>query len=117
MDIAQLLGLRHDASRESVKLRYYRKLAEYHPDNRNSGDQSKFAALIAAYKKHLTGEDFVNCYGVVANSQRTHSCRCDGIYEVPAEYEGRIDCDYCSCFIIVEQAPLALSGISTDAMP
>ncbi|KAI5169138.1 hypothetical protein PAEPH01_0470 [Pancytospora epiphaga] len=106
MDIYRLLNLKSTTTPEQVKYFYYKRLVVLHPNSRmEESNADKFIELTHAYKQYLVGNDSLNCYRVCLNTERTVACRCGGCYFVELDRLGRIECDYCSCFIIIEETP------------
>jgi len=101
MDIFSVLKIDRKSTESEIKRAYHRALAKYHPTNRDFGDSDSFVSLQEIYKQYLVGDYFHNCYRVVQISCRTVDCRCGGTYRV--ESTGILECEYCSCFIIVEE--------------
>lgn len=110
MDFHRLLGLGDTASPQELKARYYQRLAAVHPNSRAGGDTASFIRLQEAYKKYLLGDDFSNCFLVCTADTKGIACRCGGIYGASDGSVGRIDCDYCSCFIQIEEPPKEIAG-------
>lgn len=113
MDIFTMLQLRHTASPDEVKRAYYRRLATLHPTYTSTDNSGEFISLQSAYACYLLGEDCTDCYAVCTSNRTQFECRCKGIYMIQGGYLGRIDCEYCSCFIFVEDLPKQL-GYSTE---
>lgn len=113
MNIYGLLGLRSGATPEEVKTRYYKRLAEVHPNSRVEGSTASFIALTNAYKQYTLGEDAADCFCVCASNTGHVRCRCGGVYDVAPHELGKMECNYCSCFIFVEEAPRELCGPSS----
>lgn len=74
-----------------------------HPSNKKTGNQNAFIELQESYKKYLTGDSFSNCWAVVENNKKEIECRCGGTYKIDKNQSGRLDCEYCSCFIEIEE--------------
>lgn len=106
MDIHTILGLNQNSTEEEIKKNYYRRLREVHPHS--GGCASRFIELQAAYSKYLLGDACDDCLAIFTNACRSATCRCRGEYHIPAGFKGRIECEFCSCFIFVEDAPLQL---------
>ena len=102
MDIYEILQIKINSPKEIVKQAYYKLLFQLHPHNHITGDEEKYMALQTAYKKHVSGDSFVNCFSVVTNDICELQCRCGGLYSIPFDFIGKIECDFCSCFIEVE---------------
>lgn len=107
MDIYEILHLKMDSSKEAIKQRYYKLLFQLHPHNHATGCEELYLNLQNAYKKYISGDSFVNCFSVVQNNTGSLLCRCGGMYCIPNEFIGRVECDFCSCFVEVE-APVQL---------
>lgn len=102
MDIFSFLEIDFSSDKSAVDSAYHKKLKYYHP-SKKTGSEEMFMELNKLYKEYLLGNDFVNCSAVCDSEKQTQKCRCGGIYEIYADYFGRIDCDFCSCFIIVRK--------------
>lgn len=102
-DIFSILGMRTDSSQIEIKVAYRKMLPVLHPNNRTTGSASGFIALQDAYRHYLIGDDSLNCFSIgVAGSAVPH-CRCGAAFSVPEAFLGRLDCECCSCFIILEE--------------
>ncbi|KAI5149942.1 hypothetical protein ENBRE01_1206 [Enteropsectra breve] len=108
MDIFSVLKIKSSSSLSEVKKSYYKRLAALHPAS-VGGCSEKFIELQTAYKQYLLGDDFLNCYGIYNIGISSIACRCGGYYEVEEDFMGKIECDFCSCFIIVEEETKSLS--------
>lgn len=102
MDIYEILNLKSNATRDKVKQSYYKLLFQLHPHNKSTGNSQKYMILQEAYKKYVSGDSFINCFSIVPSDIGELKCRCDGLYTFPIDFVGRIECDFCSCFIEVE---------------
>lgn len=104
MPIFSLLGLRKGATKEEVRIRYLRRLIQIHPD-RNKGNGAEYTRLRDAYEKYIRGEIFEGEPYLVCNRTDAESaiCRCGGKYKIFHEADGRIECEFCSCFIEIEE--------------
>lgn len=109
MDIYNKLRLRSDASKEEIKSKYYKLLSILHPRTKGTGNEIEYLELQKLYKRYLLGDDCTNCFYVCSNNTKSISCRCGGVYEISDEYIGRLDCDFCSCFIFVEEKAKEIS--------
>lgn len=110
MDIYTILELRSDAEQEEVKSKYYKMLALLHPRTKYTGSEYAFMQLQDAYKKYLLGDDYLNCFMVCADTDNTVKCRCGGVYTVERGKLGRNECEFCSCFIFVQERVKKLSA-------
>lgn len=86
-----------------VKSAYYKKLHRLHPKNNPKNTQNDYIKLVNAYKKLLAGESYLNCYKIVNFYESNVICRCGAEYEIGFSFVGKVECDFCSCFIIVEE--------------
>ncbi|AFM98038.1 hypothetical protein KMI_07g12550 [Encephalitozoon hellem] len=104
MSIFSLLGLRKGATEEEVRTRYLRKLIKIHPD-RNKGNSAEYTKLRDEYEKYIRGESFEGDPYLVCNRAKAESviCRCGGKYKIHQEIDGRVECEFCSCFIEIEE--------------
>jgi hypothetical protein len=102
MDLFTILKLKPHSNKDLVKQRYYKLLFQHHPHNHTTGNETKYLELQDAYKRYISGDSFVNCFSVVSNDINSLICRCGGIYIIDPDFIGRMDCDFCSCFIEVE---------------
>ncbi|ELA41054.1 uncharacterized protein VICG_01936 [Vittaforma corneae ATCC 50505] len=108
LELYRILNVRKDAPKDAVKQKYRKMLFDLHPNNKKTGNESAFIELQEAYKRYLTGDLFSNCWAVVENNRKEFECRCGGIYKIEEGRAGRIECEYCSCFIEVEDPILRL---------
>lgn len=102
MNIYEILNLKQNATKEVIKQKYYKLLFKLHPHNHSTGNKESYLELQEAYKMYISGDSYVNCFSVVSNEISKVLCRCGGLYDIPSEFIGRIECDFCSCFIEVE---------------
>jgi hypothetical protein len=110
MSIHRLLGLRRTASEKEVRERYLRRLIELHPD-RNGGASAQYLQLREAHERYASGEIDENCYMLCSREEAGGIlCRCGAKFVADNERMGRIDCDFCSCFVEIQDAPFALEG-------
>lgn len=107
-EIHHLLKLKSNASKEEIKSNFYKIAFKTHPKNKTGGNEIQYIQLQEAYKKYLLGDDFINCYLVCTNDIKKCECRCGGIYKIEEGYSGRLDCEYCSCYLEVEDPVLKL---------
>lgn len=103
MEIHALLGIRSDSDKKVVRDKYIKMMAILHPNNKKTGDVNKFIMLQKCYKNFETMGDDSLCFKVVNSFTSTIICRCGGTYQIPTGFIGTIECDFCSCFIIVEE--------------
>lgn len=103
IELHRLLNLKANTPKDVIKNKYHQSLYKLHPSNRHSGDEKAFIQLQEAYKQFLTGDSYESCFAVVENTAREFDCRCSGRYKIPLDYVGRIECEFCSCFIEVEE--------------
>lgn len=116
MSIFKLLGLGRDTARSDVRRQYVRRLLSVHPD-RSSGSREKYAELVREYERYMGGETDENSYCVCSRAQaESLVCRCGGLYRVVHGDSGRIECEYCSCFIEVMDDPAQLLHGRDDAV-
>lgn len=109
-DLYTILNVKKNTGKEAVKQSYYKMLFALHPTNKQTGNPEAFIELQSAYKRHLSGESFQNCWAVVPSTFQNVKCRCGGEYTIIGL--GRVDCEYCSCFIEVEEPLLDLPSYS-----
>lgn len=110
MELHKLLGLRSSATKDEVRAKYHKLLFLLHPRTRVTGDESKYIELQDAYKRFLRGDIATNCHLVCTNDVREVGCRCGGTYTIHEGFEGKIDCEFCSCFIEVENVLSRVTG-------
>ncbi len=102
MDIFSILGVRTNADKYEVKNAYLKKISYYHP-TKITGNKDMFIKINDLYKNYLLGNDFVNCLSICYQGDASYTCRCGGLYDIEKNQIGRVDCLYCSCFIIIEK--------------
>ena len=103
MDIISMLNLPVACPGPDVKTAYYKALAHYHPQNKQSADPSMFMALQEAYKRFLRGGDYSQCLAVCSGTENI-VCRCGAGFTCVQGWNGRIDCEYCSCYIYIDES-------------
>lgn len=108
MSIFKLLGLRKSATKDEVKTQYIKRLLLVHPD-RNGGFRDKYLELRTEYERYTNGDLDENPYSICSKLEADSLvCRCGGGYSTFHEKLGRIECEYCSCFIELRDAPMSL---------
>ncbi|ADM11283.1 uncharacterized protein Eint_031410 [Encephalitozoon intestinalis ATCC 50506] len=103
MSIFSLLGVKKGASKEEVRMKYLKRLLLIHPD-RSKGDINEYIKLRESYEKYERGEEYEEVPYFVCNRDDIGSivCRCGGKYKVLNEENSRVECEFCSCFIEIE---------------
>lgn len=109
IEIHTLLNLRSDATSNEIKVKYYKLIFQLHPSTKKTGNESEYIELQEAYRRYVAGDSFSNCFLVCENTRGTLSCRCGGVYQIEKSAVGKIECEFCSCHIIVENPVLALA--------
>ncbi|CAD26293.1 hypothetical protein [Encephalitozoon cuniculi GB-M1] len=106
MSIFNLLGLKKGASKGEVRARYLRKVLQIHPD-RSKGDGDGYMRLVNAYERYARGEEPDSIPYLICSRAHVDSvaCRCGGTYKASYEMHGRVECEFCSCFIEIEDFP------------
>lgn len=108
MSVFKLLNLKNNATKEEVRQKYIRKLLMVHPD-RNNGLRDEYMNLKNEYERYVKGEMDENPYVVCSrNDIDSLVCRCGGRYKGLYENLGRIECEYCSCFVELTDDPVGL---------
>lgn len=110
MELHRLLGVRSNATRDEIKCKYYKQLFLLHPRTKVTGNEAKYIELQDAYKRFLRGDSAMHCHLVCTNDVGEVACRCGGTYTVQKMFEGKIDCEFCSCFIEVESTVPRVAG-------
>lgn len=109
LELCHILNVRRDTPKDAIRQKYHKLLFDLHPSNRKTGSESAFIELQEAYKRYLAGDSFSNCWAVIDNVAGEFECRCGGVYSIEEGRVGRIECEYCSCFIEVEEPILQIA--------
>lgn len=103
MSIHFLLGLPYDVEKEKLKKVYKKKLLSLHPDRSKSDTTFEFLQLKNEYylfeKNNSYNENFVlKCKIEDVNNIK---CRCGTFYDICNKNNNKIECETCSCYILI----------------
>lgn len=110
LELHHLLKIKQNTAHETIKKLYHKELFALHPSNKDTGCNERYLSLQEAYKRYLCGDSYSNCFAVVQNDIGEVECRCGGMYHVEVQTIGKLECEYCSCFLEVEK-PYSTLGI------
>jgi hypothetical protein len=104
MSLHFLLGLPYNVSEEVLEKTYKRNIVETHPDRSKKDTKDLYYRIRKAYedyKHNLTNENFfLECS---VNEVDTIICRCGTTFDKYNLVYDKIECETCSCFLIVTE--------------
>ncbi|EOB12158.1 hypothetical protein NBO_508g0009 [Nosema bombycis CQ1] len=103
------LNLNFDATKEEIEIAYKKYLIKNHPDRSKKDTLELYLGIkreYERYKKNLTDENFyISC---LPNEIQKVVCRCGSYFQECLIEGNKIECECCSCYIIVEKEPKQL---------
>ncbi|KAF9762648.1 Chaperone protein DnaJ [Nosema granulosis] len=109
MSLHFFLKLRYDASQDEVERAYKKYLIKHHPDKSKSDTLDLYLNIkqeYEKYKKNQTDENFYIC--CFPSEIEQIRCRCGSKFDEENIFANKIECECCSCYIIVENEPYKL---------
>ncbi|WUR03658.1 uncharacterized protein VNE69_05247 [Vairimorpha necatrix] len=102
MSIHFLLKLPYDCSEDLLEKSYKKKIIELHPDRSKKNTLDQYYEIRKAYNKYknnlLDDNFYLQCF---IEDVDTLICRCGTYFDRSNLVHDRIECETCSCFIIV----------------
>lgn len=109
MSLHFYLKLRYDATHEEVEIAYKKYLVKHHPDKSKSDTLQLYLNIqreYEKYKKNLSDDNFyLRCF---PREVQNVVCRCGSTFVYENLVANKIECECCSCYIIVEDEPREL---------
>lgn len=104
MSLHFLLGLPYNVNDEILEKTYKRKIVETHPDRSKKDTKDLYYRIRKAYedyKQNLTNENFfLECF---VDEVDTIICRCGTPFDKSNIVYDKIDCETCSCFLVLSR--------------
>lgn len=109
MSLHFFLNLRYDATHEEIEMAYKKYLVRHHPDKSKRDTLNLYLNIKREYEKYknnISDDNFYLC--CFPGEVSSVFCRCGSPFLLDNLVANKIECECCSCYIIVENEPCEL---------